>query len=237
MTRRVILQGSEYIYEYTRKKVKNINLRIKPDMTLHVSLPYGTDINLADEFLIKNGARIIRVLNRYAQSAQSRREYPLEYNGEESVMLFGKKMKVEVLCGPKRGVFAEGDSLFAIKRETDGEQKVISLVKSYLLRTLEIKMRAMASEFYERNKQIIKRPYPQISFRTMKTRWGSCNSARLRITFNYLLVRFPTEAVEYVVAHEFAHLVEANHSPRFYAVLGRLMGDFKARERILKEEY
>ena len=66
---------------------------------------------------------------------------------------------------------------------------------------------------------------------------GSCNSARLRITFNYLLVRFPTEAVEYVVAHEFAHLVEANHSPRFYAVLGQLMPDFKARERILKEEY
>ena len=66
------------------------------------------------------------------------------------------------------------------------------------------------------------------TLRWMKTRWGSCTRATGRIRFNPELVKRPPEALEYVVVHELAHLLEANHSPRFYAILDQHLPDWRA---------
>lgn len=54
------------------------------------------------------------------------------------------------------------------------------------------------------------------------------------LTFNVHLMEYPLPAAEYVVAHEFTHFLQANHSARFYEELARYMPDYKQRERILK---
>ncbi len=67
-------------------------------------------------------------------------------------------------------------------------------------------------------------PLPDFSIHlsSPKSRWGSCNSNR-EIRLNWRLVHHPVQHIEYEVAHEMAHLVEMNHSPRFWAVLETLM--------------
>ena len=47
-------------------------------------------------------------------------------------------------------------------------------------------------------------------------------------------MEYPLPAAEYVVAHEFTHFLQANHSARFYAELARYMPDFKEKEKLLK---
>ena len=66
------------------------------------------------------------------------------------------------------------------------------------------------------------------TLRWMKTRWGSCTRATGRVRFNPELVKRPPEALEYVVVHELAHLLEANHSPRFYAILDQHLPEWRA---------
>ncbi len=60
-----------------------------------------------------------------------------------------------------------------------------------------------------------------------RTRWGSC-SADGRILLNWRLIHFPLSSIDYVVAHELAHLKEMNHGPRFWATLASILPDYEA---------
>ena len=73
-------------------------------------------------------------------------------------------------------------------------------------------------------------PFPEIRFRKMSSRWGSCNPAKKILTFSTMLADMPIPFVEYVVAHEFVHFKQANHSKAFYAELARYMPDYKMRK-------
>lgn len=66
-----------------------------------------------------------------------------------------------------------------------------------------------------------------------KKRFGSCN-AKGGLCFSWRLMRYPLPAVEYVVAHEVAHLRQLNHSPAFYRVLESLLPDHRLRAQMLK---
>ena len=59
-----------------------------------------------------------------------------------------------------------------------------------------------------------------------RTRWGSC-TADGTIRLNWRLVHFPLDVVDYVIAHELAHLSEMNHGPRFWATVGDLFPEFR----------
>ena len=78
------------------------------------------------------------------------------------------------------------------------------------------------------------RPVTRLTIRAAKTRWGSCG-ADGHVMLNSLLAQAPAECVDYVVMHELCHLRELNHSERFYAILTRLMPDWKVqRERLAR---
>ncbi len=76
--------------------------------------------------------------------------------------------------------------------------------------------------------------YGRISIRDQKTRWGSC-SGRGNLNFNWKLVLMPPEVLDYVVVHELAHRKQMNHSPLFWAEVGRVLPDYESRRRWLKE--
>ena len=76
---------------------------------------------------------------------------------------------------------------------------------------------------------------PDIGFRDMKSRWGSCCKAKGWVHFSYRLIFYPAECTEYVVVHELAHLVEPNHSQAFYHVIEEIMPDWKEKKgRLVK---
>ena len=73
----------------------------------------------------------------------------------------------------------------------------------------------------------------RVGVRDPKSRWGSCSSTGA-LSFSWRLILAPEAVVDYVVAHEVAHLVEMNHSPRFWRVVARLVPDSKAPRAWLK---
>ena len=77
--------------------------------------------------------------------------------------------------------------------------------------------------------------FPEIKFRNMISRWGSCMPRAGRITFNYALASVPFVCIEYVVMHEFTHFLHLNHSPDFYRQLAVFMPDWRERKKLLEK--
>lgn len=77
--------------------------------------------------------------------------------------------------------------------------------------------------------------YAGLSLRDTRSRWGSCSSAR-RLMFSWRLILAPPEVLEYVAAHEVAHLAQMNHSPAFWAEVARIHGPYDAQRRWLRTE-
>jgi len=74
-----------------------------------------------------------------------------------------------------------------------------------------------------------------VALRDTRTRWGSC-SATGRLSFSWRLAMAPPEVLDYVAAHAAAHLVEMNHGPRYWALVERLLPDYRTHRSWLKRE-
>ena len=77
--------------------------------------------------------------------------------------------------------------------------------------------------------------YNRIAIKAQRSRWGSC-STKKNLNFNCLLMLCPEEIQDYVVVHELSHLKEMNHSPAFWAEVGKILPDYKIRRRWLRSQ-
>lgn len=76
--------------------------------------------------------------------------------------------------------------------------------------------------------------YPTgVKITSAKGRFGSCSSKN-SICFSYHLMKFPREAIEYVVLHELVHIKHKNHSKEFYKEIEKFMPDYKQRQELLR---
>ena len=80
-------------------------------------------------------------------------------------------------------------------------------------------------------------PRPTVRLRYMTSRWGSCMPFKETITMNTRLLLGPTKFAHYVMVHEFAHFIEANHSSRFYKVMSDVLPNWKQVKAEMKTYY
>lgn len=120
-----------------------------------------------------------------------------------------------------------------IKDQRERKEKYGELTEEKIkhLRKAAKKILPAKASYYS---QIMGLKYGRITITGAKTRFGSC-SAKGNISFSYLLMQYPDEAIDYVVVHELAHLVEMNHSTRFYKIIESVLPDYKERKKLLKK--
>ncbi|TCO72049.1 M48 family metallopeptidase [Rhodovulum euryhalinum] len=92
---------------------------------------------------------------------------------------------------------------------------------------LKTEARRALAEAADRHAAALGRGYGSLTLRDTRSRWGSCSS-RGDLMFSWRLIMAPPQVLDYVAAHEVAHLAEMNHSPAFWAVVARLMPDYAA---------
>ena len=119
----------------------------------------------------------------------------------------------------KDKIFISRDAIFC---ESEGE--FAAFKKAF---ALELYLRYIA-KFSPR----IGRKIARVRVRKMQTRWGSCNHAKGYLNFSLSLIERDPRFVEYVVLHELAHLIHANHGADFYALIAQIMPDFRARIKL-----
>ncbi len=231
MKKTIILGGKKIEYNLLRKKVKNINLRIKSDGSVNISANSRVSCEYIDKFLLLHQDFILNALARF-EVKRANTPKPQSYNDGELVAVLGRKIPLVVVKSSKNEVSFQKDGLvLAVKDINDIEMKKKTLDK--FLREL---CRETVSGLCMKVYPIFKKynvEFPELKFRAMVSRWGSCQSEGGILTFNYALVHAPIPCIEYVVMHEFTHFLHPDHSSAFYARLTSFMPDWKDRKKVL----
>ena len=240
MKRTVSIGKTALEYELTVKKVKNINLRIKADGSIWVSANKNVPIPIIENFIVSKGDFILSALERFRSKEQARPSSTPEYLDGESITLLGKTFLLHVRKGEKNYVcpfWNDGYVDLTVKDISDRElcRKTFERWQKHTCRDLitELcrKTYAEYSIFSERGVA-----FPTLHFKTMRTRWGSCNASGGSLNFNYSLIYAPLSCIEYVVMHEFVHFLHPDHSKYFYNTLTELMPDWKMRKNTLNNK-
>lgn len=92
--------------------------------------------------------------------------------------------------------------------------------------------RSLVKERLEHFNAFYKFKYNRVAIKNHKRRWGSCSS-KGNLNFNYRIVFLPPHLADYLVVHELCHLGEFNHSPRFWALVGKTISDWEKRRKEL----
>jgi len=146
------------------------------------------------------------------------------------VPLLGRHVRVHVISGANRGYWccdAEQDVLWLAARP-DADLTVLAR------RSLQRRAREHFAPRLAAAAARLGCPAPRLALSSARTRWGSC-SADGSIRLNWRLIHLPPDLIDYVIAHEAAHLVEMNHGPRFWATVERLYPDWRAARARLKQ--
>ncbi len=232
MLRAINYCGLRMEYDFTKKNIKNINIRITPEGKISVSAPVGVPLGRVDSFVEEKAEWIFR---KMADIEKKRENMPDEelYSGKK-VYFLGKEYTLVLEKGRKFEVEKAGDKIIVYSREGDDnlKPKYISWLTEQAKPVFEhslARMLLLASEF--------KIERPEFYIRNMKSRWGSCNKEKKRIGLNVQMIKADIKCIDQVVLHELAHFVSYDHSDRFYAVMDRLMPDWKERKEELENNY
>lgn len=230
------VDGLEIPVSVVRKRVKNLNLRVRADGTVMLSIPQYLPLARAREFLERRGNWIAERVRRNIE----RRPSP-DFAGElpDRIPLWGKLVPrnsiqanpVQGASGRDAGGQGVGGSAIpgqdAVGQAVPGRTVIDELYRTEVLRALPNVVKRMETR--------IGVHAARWSVRVMKTRWGSCTPKTGAIRINARLAAYPPECLEFVVAHELVHLLEPSHNARFHALLDEFCPDNRHLAKLLKE--
>jgi predicted metal-dependent hydrolase len=231
MNKVINLGGQEVAYELERKKVKNINLRIRYDCSIYVSANDCISDSMIEKFLQKKSAHILSALHKFTEIVKYA-DNNYSYVTGENFRYLGRDMRLIVTQG-KNNVSTDGVYLNLSVADIDN----IVLKKNLIDKWYDTQCRKVFPNIITETFQVFKKydvKMPRLSLRDMISRWGSCQPKKGAITLNKRLIETPRNAIEYVVMHEFIHFLYPNHSNKFYEMFSTLMPDWKTRKNLLE---
>ena len=173
----------------------------------------------------------VRLLPDYEIIRSDRKSIALKINPDGTVTVRAPLFMPDFLITRFISAHAEW-----IEKQRD-KQKNLQAVQKLTpeeLKALKAKAKAVFPERAGHFAPLLGVKYSGITVRSQKTRWGSC-SGKGNLSFNCLLLLSPPEVLDSVVVHELCHLIEPNHSDRFYAHLLRVFPDYRRCRRWLNQ--
>ncbi|MEA3194104.1 MAG: hypothetical protein QOD26_2437 [Betaproteobacteria bacterium] len=213
------LDGRTVEYRFARRRRRTLGLSVDAH-GLKVVAPLRAPWREIDAFLREKRRWIFAKLDEWARVPKP--PLLLGMSGE-SLPLFGVTHALDVLEGARSVTREPGRLVVSAPRWRSLE----TLVRWLKLRALEA-LEPRAAHFAA----LIGRAAPPVKLSNARTQWGVCG-ADGAIRLSWRLVHLDPALADYVVAHEVAHLVELNHSRRFWTLLARLYPDWRgAREQL-----
>jgi len=140
------------------------------------------------------------------------------------VSLEGDDLRIVFNPDHKRGVVIDGDTLIV--------GGPCDMASKRLLRWLKAVAKTRIAALVQNHANTLDVTWTRLSIGDMRSRWGSC-SGQGTLRFNWRLIMAPPDIINYVAAHEVAHLIEMNHSPDFWAQVERCTPDWRVSRRWL----
>ncbi len=195
-----------------KKSNKNTYLRVKDDLTIYVTTNYYTKDSEIEKLIKDNEKSLLKMLERTFKKKE-----------KEAIFTYlGKKYDI-IYLNTKKVILGE-DKIF-LNRDTDINKWLLKEAKEVFLEHL--------NNIY--NSFPLPIPYPSLTIRSMKTRWGVCNVKTKRVTLNLELIKKDTKYLDYVIAHELSHLVYPNHGKEFWALVIKVIPNYKVLRKEMRD--
>jgi predicted metal-dependent hydrolase len=210
-------------YEIKFSTRKTLNITVERDRKVLVRAPERLSIDKIDIIVQSKKQWINEKLNhaqKYSLLPESK-----EFISGETLMYLGKNYQLLVVDEEIEGV--EFNQRFLISRTNQAMAN--ELFKKWYLKQALQKIEPLAKEF-AKNLGV---KYNGCKTSEMKYRWGSCTPNN-NIIFNWRIIKAPMYVVSYLVAHELVHLIENNHTPRFWNVLSIQVPHYQKAKEWLK---
>ena len=208
-----------------RRKMKNIYLKVEKNADVVVSAPPRTPNYIIKKLFQENIDEIKLRRTNILKNGHTVKNY---VTGEKHYV-FGKELTLEVRLGDKNKVTLSNDKLYlSVKDKHQDREQIVT-------RELRKVVYNKCLEFLNKYEKLMNVHVEQLRIKKMKTRWGTCNIEAKRIWINYELVKYPVECLEHTIVHELTHLLETNHTPRFYTLLGKYYPNYRENDKLIKE--
>ena len=222
---KVISVGGLAVTVKYRKNMKNIYLKVEKNADVVVSAPPRTSNYIIKKLVQENIDEIKLRRTNILKNGHTVKNY---VTGEKHYV-FGKELTLEVRLGDKNKVTLSNDKLYlSVKDKYQDREQIVT-------RELRKVVYNKCLEFLNKYEKLMNVHVEQLRIKKMKTRWGTCNIEAKRIWINYELVKYPIECLEHTIVHELTHLLETNHTPRFYTLLGKYYPNYRANDKLIKE--
>ena len=205
--------------DVVRKAIKNLHLGVYPPHgRVRVAAPLAVSDEAVRLAVVTKMGWIKRQRAKFsAQPRQSERAY---VSGESHYFL-GQRYRLQLVEGARAGqVRVRNSRTLELHVRRGGD---LAAREGVFNRWQRAELQSRLGPIVEKWAEIIRVPVPAWGIKKMKTKWGTCNVQAQRIWINLELIKKPLACLEYIVAHELAHLIERNHSERFVSIMDHAM--------------
>ena len=237
--REILLHDVVVAYSLTRARRRSIGFMVGVD-GLSVSVPRAIGTGDIESALRAKANWILRKLGEQRERSDRLKQARVEWRDGTTIPFLGEP--VIVVIDPRARHGNESAVLSSNAQTLPGLKLYIGLqppsTTEQLRDAVQIWLKRQARRVFEERCQIFTQRlgvhYTRLSLSSAQTRWGSA-SADGSIRLNWRLIHLAMPTIDYVVAHELAHLREMNHSPRFWAVVRSVLPDFEDARISLKK--
>jgi len=229
--RRIQLGEHTIDFALLRSKRRTIGFLVS-DEGLRVTAPKWVTLAEIDNAIREKQRWILTKLNERRERSARRLQPQMQWCDGATLPYLGSDITLRIRTGQRLAVYLD-----EVTRELNvslpadaGEQQLKDRVQGWL--------QARAEELFGKRLMIYAEKlgvrYRSFALSSATTQWGSCTSdARIRL--NWRLMHFALPLIDYVIAHELAHLREMNHSPRFWATVQSIFPEFESAKKALRD--
>lgn len=207
------LNNEKYKINIVKKiSTKNTYIRVNDDLEIIVTTNIFVSNKEIEKVINDNIDSISRMINKTKLKKQYNSRF--YYLGKEYSVVYTNSNTVEF-----------GTNKVFIDKNID--------IDRFLKQQAKILFSERLSKIYSVFSRSI--PYPTLTIRRMKSRWGVCNTKTKRITLNLELIRKDISCLDYVIVHELSHLIHPNHSKDFWLLVEENFPEYKKIRKMMKE--
>ncbi|HEY6773852.1 MAG TPA: SprT family zinc-dependent metalloprotease [Oxalicibacterium sp.] len=227
------MQIGEHALDYAlvRSKRRSIGFMIDDD-GLRITAPKWVTLTEIENAIHEKKRWIFAKLNERRERSARRLQPQMEWRDGGKLPYLGDDITLRIRATQSAGIlFDAATKELTICLPADaGEQQLKDRVQGWL----QLEAKRIFGERLPIYAEKLGVAYQSFALSSATTQWGSC-TADGRIRLNWRLVHFALPLIDYVIAHELAHLREMNHSPRFWATVQSIFPEFEAAKKALRD--
>lgn len=232
MRHQVIFGTTIIEYEVIYSKRKTISLQVYPDGRVVVRAPVGVKQLKIEPFVLKRASWVVKHQRRFEENPVAV-PTPRRYVPDEIFRYLGHEYRLQIREANKEGVWLDQEFLIVAVTDVNNTERIAALTdRWYRKEAKRVFTERLAVCFSQVEWMGV--DYPKLTIRDMKSRWGSC-SAKKKVSLNLRLIQVAEDLIDYVILHELCHLKELNHSPAFYALMDKILPDWREYRRRLNQ--